>query len=147
MRARLFWSIAKMSEEVPAGFTETEDTVGFMALVGPMYQRRDGDDVIFGFRVAGKHANRRGVVHGGMMMTFADHALGRLVRAQSGQTATATVSLNADFLTGPRAGDWVECRGRISRQTRSLVFVKGEVSVDGEIVMAATGVWKKLGEG
>lgn len=137
-----------MSVEVPAGFEQTADTVGFMELVGPMFQRRGGGDIVFGFRALDKHCNRRGVVHGGMMMAFADHALGRLVRTRVAAVGeTATVSLNTDFLTGPRQGDWIECRGRISRETRSLFFVKGDFSVAGDTVMTATGVWKKLGAG
>lgn len=137
-----------MVEEIPAGFVKTPDTEGFMELVGPMFQRPEGEDIVFGFRVADKHVNRRGVVHGGMMMAFADHALGRLIRTcVDPDTATATVSLNNDFLSGPRTGDWLECRARISRETRTLVFAKGEISAAGEIVMTSTGVWKKLGGG
>ena len=49
---------------------------GFIGLVGPFWKRSRGDDHAFAFMAAPKHHNRRGVVQGGMLMTFADRSLG-----------------------------------------------------------------------
>src|SRR5690349_1396894 len=40
------------------------------------YYRRDGERLIIGLRILAKHANARGVAHGGLLMTLADIALG-----------------------------------------------------------------------
>jgi len=136
---------SQLSGEVPAGFAAAEQGTGFETLVGPIYEKGSGDDYVCGLHVAGHHVNRRGVVHGGMLFTLADHALGNMVWERVGQKPCATVSLNVDYIAGVRPGDWLECRGRITRETRALVFIKGELLVDGEVVMTATGVWKKLG--
>jgi len=134
-----------MSGDVPAGFSEPDLRNTFEQLAGPIYEKGSGEDYVCAFRPAQQHTNRRGVIHGGMLFTLADHTLGNIVWDRVGQRPCATVSLNVDYVAGVRPGDWVECRGRITRETRSLVFIKGELMVDERIVMTATGVWKKLG--
>ena len=134
-----------MSDDVPAGFVLPENANRFEDLVGPIYEKGASDDYVCAFRPEAKHDNRRGVVHGGMLFTLADHTLGNMVWDRAGGQPCATVSLNVDYIAGVRAGDWVECSGHITRETRSLIFIKGELTVGGRIVMTATGVWKKLG--
>jgi uncharacterized protein (TIGR00369 family) len=134
-----------MPSDVPAGFAVPEAVSGFDGLIGPMYEKGSGDDLVCALRVGAQHLNRRGVVHGGLLFTIADHTLGKMVWHRVGEKPCATVSLNVDYVAGVKPGDWVECSGQVTRETRSLVFIKGELRVDGKVVMAATGVWKKLG--
>tara|TARA_R110002167_G_scaffold30252_3_gene100111 strand:- start:207 stop:617 length:411 start_codon:yes stop_codon:yes gene_type:complete len=134
-----------MTAEVPAGFAPEQGGNAFTVLIGPLYERRDGEDYAMGLRADERHANRRGVVHGGTLFTLADHTLGNMVWTANENKPCATVSLNVDFVSGARAGQWLECTGHISRETRTLIFIKGEVTADGETVMTATGIWKKLG--
>lgn len=42
----------------------------------PIWERRDADGMHYGFVADPRHANLLGVVQGGMLMTFADRALG-----------------------------------------------------------------------
>ena len=134
-----------MSSEVPAGFEIATESENFESFVGPLYEKWDGEQYICGFRAAPHHDNRRGVVHGGMLFTFADHTLGNMVWERFGNKPCATVTLNVDYLAGAKTGDWIECTGSITQETRSLIFIKGQLTVDGQIVMTASGVWKKLG--
>ncbi|MDA1098352.1 MAG: PaaI family thioesterase [Proteobacteria bacterium] len=134
-----------MSAEVPAGFETAAASETFESFVGPLYEKWDGEQYVCGFRAAPHHGNRRGVVHGGMLFTFADHTLGNMVWARCENRPCATVTLNVDYLAGARTGDWIECTGGITRETRSLIFIKGQLTIDGRIVMTASGVWKKLG--
>jgi acyl-coenzyme A thioesterase PaaI-like protein len=64
------------SELAAEGWRPVKDH-GFIGLVGPIYSRKHEDGLEFGFRAQAKHANLRNVVQGGMLMTFADRALGR----------------------------------------------------------------------
>lgn len=134
-----------MSAEIPAGFEAAAESESFESFVGPLYEKWDGEQYICGFRAAPHHGNRRGVVHGGMLFTFADHTLGNMVWARNGNKPCATVTLNVDYLAGARTGDWIECTGSITRETRSLIFIKGQLTIGGQIIMTASGVWKKLG--
>src|SRR5207244_12112110 len=49
---------------------------GFIGLVGPFWMRRSGDGCRYAFMAEPKHHSRRGIVQGGMLMTFADRAMG-----------------------------------------------------------------------
>src|SRR5262245_5689230 len=49
---------------------------GFIGLIGPFWMRRSGNSYDYAFLAEHKHHNRRGVVQGGMLMTFADRSMG-----------------------------------------------------------------------
>lgn len=119
---------------------------GFIGLVGPFWQRwRDGR-LEFGLVSQAKHRNRRGVTQGGMMMTFADRAMGMTALLQNGCEPQATVQLNYQFMDAIRLGEFVVATCRVMRATRSLIFIEATLSVDQRIVGSAQGVWKLLTE-
>jgi len=134
-----------MSAEVPAGFKPAASSETFESFVGPLYEKWDDAGYTCGFHAARHHENRRSVVHGGMLFTLADHTLGNMVWERAAGTPCATITLNVDYLSGARSGDWIECTGAITRETRSLIFIKGQLTIEGQTVMTASGVWKKLG--
>jgi acyl-coenzyme A thioesterase PaaI-like protein len=127
-------------------WTEFRRDHGFTGLIGPLWFRREGDDIVFGVRAEAKHCNVRGVVHGGLMMTLLDHVMGAHVWRVAGKAASATVSLNTDFTASARTGDWIEVRSRMTRRGTGLVFLAGELSVEGKPIATAQGVWKILGQ-
>ena len=51
-----------------------------------------------------------------------------------------TITVNCEFVAPVRLGDWVECRGEVTKLTRSLAFVRGAMTVDGETVMTCSTV-------
>src|SRR4026208_443193 len=57
--------------DVPAGFRRIERLSPFNALVGPLYEKRDGDAVSIGLAIEQKHTNSRGICHGGVLATLA----------------------------------------------------------------------------
>lgn len=135
-----------MTETIPDGFTPVTNAGNFSSMIGPTFQRREEDgSLTFGLLVEEKHLNSRGVVHGGMLMSFMDQLLGRTVHNQIGVRPTATVQLDNQFLAGVREGDWVVGRGTVERTTRSIVFITGRLSVNNEPVLISSGVWKILG--
>jgi len=68
-----------MKADTPPGYRTCRMPDGpFAEVLGPLYIREDGAG--FAFRATGLHCNARGVVHGGMLMTFADQTLGLTVQ-------------------------------------------------------------------
>jgi uncharacterized protein (TIGR00369 family) len=119
------------------------DDEGFIGLVGPVFHRPFGDGVgRFRFEAAAKHRNRSGVVHGGMLMTFADRALGVTARQCDPGRRQATVQLDVHFIRGARIGRIIEMECRVIRETRSLVFVDGTIFDAEGVIATARGVWK-----
>lgn len=131
-----------------AGWKPRHGQGPFTQLVGPIWGRRGGaEGSVHGLLVEERHLNSRGVVHGGMLMALADHVLGWLVFEAVGGAPCVTVSMNSQFMGAVKPGDWLEMRGSVVRQTRSLVFVAGPMTVDGKTVFTAEGIWKILGAG
>ena len=118
---------------------------GFIGLVGPFWMRQCGDSYRYAFLAQPKHENRRGVVQGGMLMTFADRSMGMTCWYANGRRPQATVQLDVHFIDAVQIGDFVESRCRVVRRTRALVFMSGELVVGDRVVATANGVWKTLG--
>jgi acyl-coenzyme A thioesterase PaaI-like protein len=118
---------------------------GFIGLVGPIYRQERGERWAFAFRAASKHANLRGVVQGGMLMTFADRALGRNAWKAAGDRPVATIDFNMQFVTAGQLGELIEVEPEVVRRTASLVFMRGTLTAGGRVVATCAGVWKILG--
>ena len=133
-----------MSGELPGeGWTPMEDG-GFMGLVGPVWRRPEaGRPTRYGFASEDRHANLLGMVQGGMLMSFADRALGLAAWEAAGQPSV-TVQFNAQFLTAARIGAFIEVEPRVVQATRSLVFVEGMLRSSDAEHASAQGIWKKV---
>ena len=111
--------------------------------VGPIWRR---GDALFGFVAAEKHRNHIGIVHGGMLSTFADQAMGMTGRRATGEKPHATIELTMQFVGAVQLGDFVEAHCEMVRITRSVLFIESKVKVGDKIVASASGIWKILGE-
>lgn len=114
---------------------------GLPESANPLWQR--GTE--YGFQARADHANGRGVIHGGILATFMDHSLGLMVRAATGGGMNlATIQLDLHYLAAAMPGMFLVGSGEITRQTRSVVFVRGTLRAGETTVIAATGIWKLL---
>src|ERR1044072_3288064 len=71
------------------GWNKVEAT-GFIALVGPLWHRVVDGLHEYALQTEDKHHNRRGVVQGGVLMTFADRTCGMTGRVVSGSPSVPT---------------------------------------------------------
>ena len=122
---------------------------GFIGHIGPLWQKPIGDGGGDGYRYAflaeHKHHNRRGVVQGGMLMTFADRSMGMTCWYANERQPQATVQLDVHFVDAVKIGEFVEAKCQVVRRTRSLIFMSGDLMVGDRVVATAKGVWKTLG--
>jgi uncharacterized protein (TIGR00369 family) len=119
-------------------------TKAFGTHVGPFYRPADGDTLECGFVADERHGNKRGVVHGGMLATAFDVALGNASWEAAEQRPCATVQLNVHFIGALKLGEFAAIRPEIVKTTRSLVFLRGVMTVGDRVVATADGVWKIL---
>lgn len=115
---------------------------GFIGHVGGLWRRESDGKSRFAFVAQHFHANRNGVVHGGMLMTFVDRAMGQTARLATGAVKGATISLSHQFLAPVRLGDLVEMTPVVTSATRRSVFLTGTVFVGETPVVSAQGVWR-----
>ena len=125
------------------GWTIVE-TTGFLHLIGPLWQRTVDDEHEYALITQDKHHNRRGLVQGGVLMTFADRTCGMTARYVSGKPTLATVQLDTHFVEAGKIGEVLISRPRVVRSTRSLIFIGTKVTVDSRVIAMANGVFKIL---
>jgi uncharacterized protein (TIGR00369 family) len=132
--------------EIPPAFLPLERISPFNDLVGPLYMKRAQGGVAIGLRIADKHRNRRDIVHGGMICTLADFAMGMACSlAREPELKVVTTSLSVDFAGNARPGDWVEARVDVLRVGRRMVFANCQVWRDAERIAQASGAFLVLG--
>src|ERR1700679_1867961 len=106
----------------PPGFVETHLVDPFERHVGPVFEQGGKGAKRFGFRVDARHVNMRGVIHGGMLMTFADAALGQAAWDATDHGDVVTLNMQSQFLGPAKEGDWIEVAPVLLRRTKSLLF-------------------------
>lgn len=128
-----------------AGWTAL-DARGLWLAIGPLWTKTlpEGRPV-YALPLEERHLNRGGIVHGGTLMSFLDEAMGMTSWHGSGRRRQVTIQLDTHFIAAGMAGDFMEADCHIVRQTRSLMFVAGELKVGNRLVATARGVWKFLG--
>src|ERR1700752_3511140 len=120
------------------------ETSGFLHLIGPLWQRVVNGEHQYALATEDKHHNRRGLVQGGVLMTFADRTCGRTARYVSGKPTLATVQLDTHFVEAGKIGEGLISKPHVVRSTRSLIFITTEVTVDKRVLAMANGVFKIL---
>ena len=140
-----------LDSQPPDGFQLLNDGSDFLVHNGPLYERcvpGNLEDFRYSLtlRVQDKHTNSFGSCHGGMLTTLSDALTGFAARYFIGDKPVVTVSLNTDFSDYARVGEWIQGTARISAETRSLIFVSGNLCVDDRTLAVTQAVWKKVSE-
>jgi len=125
------------------GWSKVEAT-GFIALVGPLWQRVVDGAHEYALQTEDKHHNRRGVAQGGVLMTFADRTCGMTGRFVSGSPSLATVQFDTQFVDAAKIGELLVSKPRMVRATRTLLFMTTELSADNRCMAMTRGVFKVI---
>jgi acyl-coenzyme A thioesterase PaaI-like protein len=134
----------KATEKLKSSGWTIVETSGFLNLVGPLWQRVVNDEHEYALVAQDKHHNRRGLVQGGLLMTFADRTCGMTARYVSGRPTLATVQLDTHFVDSAKIGEILLSKPRVVRTTRSLIFTTTEVTAANRCIVMASGVFKIL---
>jgi acyl-coenzyme A thioesterase PaaI-like protein len=134
----------KAAEKLKSSGWTIVETTGFISLIGPLWQRVVNNQHEYALITEDKHHNRRGLVQGGLLMTFADRTCGMTARAVSGRPTLATVQLDTHFVDSGKIGEILLSKPRVVRATRSLIFVTTEVTASDRCIAMASGVFKVL---
>jgi len=130
----------------PQGFEPLFRTSPVLELIGPLYSRAKGKHLVLGLRAETKHCNSRGTVHGGILATLADVALGYTMAYSTeppGNLVTANLTL--DYAGTAQAGDWLETQVDILKQGSRLSFANCYILVGGQRIVRASAVFVAAG--
>lgn len=102
----------------------------------------DRGAVELGWQARPEHLNLQGLVHGGVLATLLDTAMGLAVRTglESGRRHV-TVEMGVHYVRPAHPGP-VRARGRTTRVGREIAFAEAEVvDVEGRVLARATGTF------
>ncbi|UTW56874.1 PaaI family thioesterase [Kordiimonas sp. SCSIO 12610] len=136
-----------MAVEIPEGYKLWTDmgTDPFEDLAGPFHLKPQEDGTHkCAFISDPKHANMGGMIHGGLLMTFADYALFAIARDCLGEAGGVTISFNSEFVSAGPIGALIEASGEIVKVTGSMVFVRGKIYTGEQTILSFSGIIKKL---
>ena len=123
------------------GWRENEEP-GFTRFMGPLWEKEVAGRMRYGLLTRDLHGNLNGIVHGGVIATFADFALALESRRVNANAKQSTIQLDIHFLDAGVIGDFIESQCEVTRQTRSVTFVSGRLVVGPRTIATALGIWK-----
>jgi uncharacterized protein (TIGR00369 family) len=133
------------TDEIPAGFAPIFRTSPFLETIGPLYSAGSGATLVVGLRVQEKHTNARGTLHGGVLASVADIALGYgMSTSTEPRTSMVTANLSVDFAGGAQVGDWIETSLDIQKIGSRMAFANVYFTLRGERIARASGVFLVL---
>jgi len=111
----------------------------------PIYSRRTDRAVIIGLRAAEPHLNSRGLVHGGLLTTLADNAMGLSCALHiEGRSRLLTANLTVDFLSVAEKGQWIEVETTFVKPGRIMCFAQAFITADGTVCARANAVFRAV---
>jgi uncharacterized protein (TIGR00369 family) len=127
----------------PTGFKLAPLNEGFLNLVGPIYARAEKNRTLtLALRATAAHANRYGLVHGGLLATLADVAIGmNLARVTETVETTLTLNLSLDFVSSAKDGEWIETRVTLSKESGRVRFGECRVQVGEKLIVRGSAVF------
>jgi uncharacterized protein (TIGR00369 family) len=131
---------------VPEGFKPLARSSPVIEMIGPVYARGEGAGLVLGLRAERKHCNMRGTVHGGILATLADVALGySLAFSTDPPTAAVTANLSLDFAGAAKEGDWLETEIDFHKLGSRLAFANCYITVGENRIARASAVFLVAG--
>jgi uncharacterized protein (TIGR00369 family) len=139
-----------MSEDVPEGFLPHFKKSRVTDPWEPLYSRTLPAALQIGVRLREEHCNSRGFVHGGVIATLADNAMGLSYWQVAKDTlndrtpfrGAVTVSLNIDYAATANVGQWLQVEPRVIKAGRSMGFVDALVTADGAVIARASATFR-----
>jgi len=133
--------------DIPPEFRPLFRRSPVLDLIGPLYCRGESVELIIGLRVEAKHCNARGTVHGGILATLADVALGYTMAFSSTPPANLiTANLTLDFAGTAKIGDWLETHVDVLKSGSRLSFANCYITENEQRIVRASAVFLVAGQ-
>ena len=117
----------------------------FHVAAGPYWVRRENGKRIVGLLGEERHGNGHvGTIHGGVLATFADIALGIGAVDAASTRDCVTLQLQLQFAAAASIGSFLSCRPELVRRTSQVVFMRGLIMAGERTIASADGIWKLI---
>jgi uncharacterized protein (TIGR00369 family) len=129
--------------DIPAGFEPHFRKSPFTEPWEPLYSRRTDKAVIMGLRLAKPHTNARGLIHGGLIASLADNAMGYCCgQALGGTFSLVTIGLAVDFIGSAKVGQWLAVEPDVIRTGSTICFAQCFIKADDAVIARANATFR-----
>jgi uncharacterized protein (TIGR00369 family) len=117
---------------------------GFAGRLGARVEEADDGSARIAFEVTDEHLNPAGTLHGGVLATLVDTAMGTAVRSATGDDdVPATSQLTVTYLRPGKPGQ-LEVTARVRTKGEHLTVCEAEVEQDGKAIGHAVATFALL---
>jgi uncharacterized protein (TIGR00369 family) len=96
-----------------------------------------------GLRLAKPHTNARGLIHGGLIASLADNAMGYSCAQTMGWASSlVTISLAVDFVGSAEIGQWLAVESEVIRTGSTICFAQSLIKADDAVIARANGTFR-----
>jgi uncharacterized protein (TIGR00369 family) len=129
--------------EIPEGFEPHFRKSPFTDPWEPLYSKKTDKVVIMGLRLAKPHTNARGLIHGGLIASLADNAMGYSCAQTMGWASSlVTISLAVDFVGSAEIGQWLAVESEVIRTGSTICFAQSLIKADDAVIARANGTFR-----
>ena len=136
-------------EKIPDGFKPHFKKSLFTDPWEPIYSEQRADRLRLGLFLSTAHCNSRGLVHGGLISTLADNAMG-LSCVQVMQAADievlglVTMSLRTDYINTASLGEWLVVDTDYVKCGKSICFTRALIRAGERVIAKADATFKVI---
>src|SRR5262245_39056431 len=132
-----------MTTEIPAGFEPHFRKSPFTDPWEPLYSKKTDKAVVIGLRLAKAHTNGRGLIHGGLIASLADNAMGYSCAQKMGWTTSlVTISLAVDYVGSADLGQWLAVESDVIKTGSTICFAQSLIKADDAVIARANGTFR-----
>ncbi|MGB4703093.1 MAG: PaaI family thioesterase [Syntrophomonadaceae bacterium] len=122
---------------------QSVENTPFYKLIGIQLTALGPGEAEIQLKAAPQHTNPLGLLHGGVLMSIADAAMGNAIRSLGIKGVTADCSIS--FLASASLDGLLLAKGKVVKAGKRLVFARAEVLSDGQIVADVKGTFANVG--
>jgi uncharacterized protein (TIGR00369 family) len=131
--------------DIPTGFEPHFRKSPFTDPWEPLYSKKTDKAVIMGLRLARPHTNARGLIHGGLIASLADNAMGySCAQAMGWASSLVTISLAVDYVGSGEIGQWLSVESEVIKTGSTICFAQGLIKADDAVIARANGTFRVL---
>ena len=132
-----------MMIDIPEGFQPHFRKSPFTEPWEPLYSKKTEKAVIIGLRLAKPHTNSRGLIHGGLIASLADNAMGYSCAMVMGWTTSlVTISLAVDYVGSAEIGQWLAVESEVIKTGSTICFAQSLIKADDTVIARANGTFR-----
>lgn len=104
----------------------------------------DGAKTTISLSIEPSHLNLLGIVHGGVLMSLMDNAMGLLVMLTESNEKTVTANMNTHFLASARGGTLTCSAEAIHRTGRTITLQASVLDEEGRLLAWGSGAYRMI---